>query len=190
MKILSIDIDYAYSPSIAQYDDFVEGSRISYQDQQKIFELNNLPGPEANLNKIALLKEVVRLKTESTTPTVICDRHDHILDFLPDDRLFEVYNFDHHHDIYYPGWHDLYKLDEGNWVYHCSQKPIIKYVWMRNKDSEDLEDPPALSFEYVEVLDPVIDDMPQFDLLFGCSSMHWTGKSGRRHLFEVLGANS
>ena len=37
-NVLSIDIDYAYSPTISLYDDHIEGSRISLQDQQKKYQ--------------------------------------------------------------------------------------------------------------------------------------------------------
>jgi hypothetical protein len=49
MNILSLDIDYAYSPTISAYDDYVVGSSISTEAQKKIFKDKNLPEPKANL---------------------------------------------------------------------------------------------------------------------------------------------
>ena len=52
MNVLSIDIDYAFSPTISVYDDFVEGSRITLDEQNKIFQQNQLPTPEVNQEKL------------------------------------------------------------------------------------------------------------------------------------------
>ena len=63
MHVLSIDIDYAYSPTISVYDDYVEGSRVTLEEQKAILSDLNMPTPEVNLEKIEMLKEVVKKKT-------------------------------------------------------------------------------------------------------------------------------
>ena len=188
MNVLSIDIDYAYSPTISAYDDYVEGSRVSLAKQLEIFKENNLPLPAANQSKLDFLKQIIVEKTDSTTPIVIAEHHHQILPFLPSVKPYQLFNFDHHHDVYYPGWHSLDELDEGNWVYFLRNSPMIKYVWIRNEDSENLPPDLQLNFELQEIYEPTMEEFPKFDLVFACSSEHWTGTTGRKHLFEVLGA--
>ena len=187
MNVLSIDIDYAYSPTISIYDDYVEGSRVTLEEQKSILAELGMPAPEVNPVKLEVLKQVVKEKTTRKTPIVIAERHDQIMDFLPKSKPFSIVNFDHHHDVYYPGWHSLDVLDEGNWVYFCGEQNMISYTWVRNEDSEDLPENLGLQFKLEEVLKPNIHDFPVFDLVFACVSSHWTGDSGRKHLFEVLG---
>jgi hypothetical protein len=190
LNVLSIDIDYAYSPTISIYEDYVEGSRISLLEQMDIFKENNLPMPRLNKKKLKLLKSVMREKTNLDTPIVIAEHHHQIVPFLPKDEPFNIFNFDHHHDVYYEGWHSIDELDEGNWVYFLQDNPIIKYTWFRNKDSEDFPKDMSLKFETEEVYDFDLDDLPNFDLVFGCSSCHWTGNLGRKNLFKVLGVKT
>jgi hypothetical protein len=60
MNVLSIDIDYAYSPSISSYDEFIEGVRISDEEQSLILETNAIFKPECNPEKLNILKSVVK----------------------------------------------------------------------------------------------------------------------------------
>ena len=189
VKILSIDIDYAYSPTISIYDDFIEGSRISLEEQAKIIKEKNLPEPKINLTKLDFLKSVVKEKTDENTPIVIADTHDKILNFLPKETSI-IYNIDHHHDIYYPGWHSIDELDEGNWVSFLRKTKLKEYNWIRNIDSENYEADIKLDFVFNELYLDNVETLPRFDFVFCCSSMHWTGKSGRKYLFEVLGATN
>ena len=187
MNVLSIDIDYAYSPTISIYDDYVEGSRVTLEEQRSILSGLGMPAPEVNLEKLKILQQVVKEKTTIETPVVIAEHHDQILKFLPDSEPVSIVNFDHHHDVYYPGWHSLDVVDEGNWVYFCGKQNMISYTWVRNEDSEDLPENLDLQFKFEEVVKPNIHDFPVFDLVFACASSHWTGDSGRKHLLEVLG---
>ena len=56
MNVLSIDIDYAYSPSISNYDEFIEGSRISDEEQLSILKNKVIFKPECNPQKLNILK--------------------------------------------------------------------------------------------------------------------------------------
>lgn len=179
-NILSIDIDYAYSPSIAQYDDLIEGTRISIEEQMEILKQQNLR-PKVNHEKLAEIKRVLRTKTSSDTPIVIAENHHQILRFIPE-CSFCIYNFDHHHDIFYPGWHQRHIVDEGNWVSHCEK--LVDYYWIRNKDSEDID--PSVQFNCIEILNSQEFDYPQFDLVFACFSPHWTGAQGKKNLLSLL----
>ena len=128
MHILSIDIDYAYSPTISLYDDDVEGSKVAIEEAIARFGKNGRPIPQVNPEKLRLLKRVVQEKTQWDTTIIIAEHHHAILEYLPKDRPFSIVNFDHHHDVYYPGWHSLDTLDEGNWVYFAKDTHIQKYV--------------------------------------------------------------
>lgn len=188
MNILSIDIDYAFSPTICDYDDYIEGSRISLAEQSKINRKLNLPRPKANQNTIEYLRQVIQDKTTSLTPIIIAEHHHKIMEYLPS-FPFTITNFDHHHDILYPGWHDLNKIDEGNWVSFLNTTPITKFTWVRNKGSENIELSSHLKFPFEETYKPEVEVLPHFDLVFGCSSCHWTGLHGRHYLFQVLEAS-
>ena len=185
-NVLSIDIDYAYSPTISLYDDHIEGSRISLQDQQKILAELNLPEPEVNQEKLDLIQKVVSQKVARGTPVHIIQHHHDILKLLPLDTHMRIYNFDHHHDVFYPGWHDLNVLDEGNWVSYLSSHDVEDFYWIRNKDSEDRNDYVVLDFAWHEIYLPIVKDLPKFDLVIGCISPHWTDSNGKEHLDYVL----
>ena len=87
MHVLSIDIDYAYSPTISTYDDHVEGSRVTLEEQKLILEDLGMPAPKVNSRKLDVLKEVVRKKTNHLTPVIICEHHNEILNYLPKDSV-------------------------------------------------------------------------------------------------------
>jgi len=185
MNVLSIDIDYAYSPTISAYDDFIEGVRISVEEQEKILEHHNVPKPVCNPAKMHNLEVVLKNNIKPNAPITIIENHNQILDFLPDDISFSIYNFDHHHDIYYPGWHSLDTLDEGNWVYFLKDKKINSYTWIRNEDSEDMNFILSeLDFDIEERY--TIENMPMFDSVVFCISSRWTGTSGKENIMRLI----
>lgn len=186
MEILSVDIDYAFSPTISEYDDFIEGSRISLSEQDKIISDNKLPQPKVNLDKISLLRDVIKSKTNFCTPILIIENHHQIISFLPRHSSYNIYNFDHHHDIFYPGWHNKEDLDEGNWVYHLNNKGLKNYFWFKNFDSEDYEANLNLSFNFEERYLVDVEDLPSFDLVVFCKSTHWTGRQGKYQINKLL----
>ena len=177
ISILSIDLDYAYSPVIAAYDDFVEGSRISFEAQQSIFIEHGLPEPRVNPVKLEYLRQVLKAALNANPVSIAEGQHHHeILDFLDRDAMFSIVNVDHHHDIFYPGWHDPSELDEGNWVnWLARNQQIHSYTWVRNSDSENLDPDVDVSFPYTETewLNPA--ELPLFHQIFVCTSPHWTG---------------
>lgn len=186
-NVLSIDIDYAYSPIISLYDDYVEGSRITLEDQEKILSDLGMPKPQVNQEKLELIRNVVAQKVNKGTTTHIIENHHDIIRLLPKEESMCIYNFDHHHDVFYPGWHELKMLDEGNWVSHLQNHNVVDFYWIRNKDSEDRIDNVELAFSWKEIYLPSIKEMPNFDLVVGCISPHWTGESSKKHLEYVLG---
>jgi hypothetical protein len=186
LNVLSIDIDYAYSPTISKYDQYVEGKRISQKDQDKIFKDNNLPAPKCNQEKLDYLKTIVKKKLKKSAPIVIIENHHEILSFLPK-RPIKIFNFDHHHDIFYPGWHSPNHLDEGHWVLFLDKSSIVEYTWIRNFDSEDLEfDVSNVGFSVREIFNFEISKVPEFDIAFFCVSPRWTGKKGKEKVLELV----
>lgn len=175
INVLSIDIDYAYSPSINSYDDHIIGSRLSLQEQNEINEKLNLPAPRINPLKLVYLKDVLKKKLSNKAPTFFITHHHEILKYLPEEK-FNLYNFDHHHDIFYPGWHKVEELDEGNWVHHVNQSHLKEYCWIRNNDSEWIQSLDGLTANVVVMSpEPSLQLLPLFDLVIICISPHWTG---------------
>ena len=173
MNVLSIDIDYAFSPTISLYDDFIVGSRIDYEEQQNILKVNNCCSPKLNKKKFKKLKKI--LKNFKNTSVVTIEHHHEIINHIFSFKNLHIQNIDHHHDIFYPGWHDLELLDEGNWVYHLSKLDKLKrYDWFRNKDSENFCNSIDLNFEFKEYFDLKVNYLLKPDIIFLCSSPHWT----------------
>jgi len=173
MNVLTIDVDYAFSPSISEYDDFVSGSVIDLNLQIEQLEKLGMR-PELNEKKFNELISVVKRLGKNVSLEKVTHHHE-ILNVLPGCNL-TIFNIDHHHDIFYPGWHDKEILDEGNWVYHL--ETCDGYFWIRNKDSEDVPDH-NLSFDVRELyMNDFLSSFPIFDSVVFCASPHWTDGRG------------
>ena len=173
MKILSIDVDYAFSPDISRYDDFVEGSNLSTEEEWKILSTRGFTKPKINEKKLKDLLCVFRQALKHTDDVFFIKNHHEIVEKLAQDCTYHIVNFDHHHDIFYPGWHDKKLLDEGNWVNWLDDLGLVSsYTWYRNSDSEDLDAGVSLSCQYNEKL-YCNDSLPRFDKIFVCSSPNW-----------------
>lgn len=173
MKILSIDVDYAFSPDISKYDDYVCGSSLSHEEEWKVLSDKGFSKPKVNREKLADLHFVYSQALKSTDQVFFIDHHHEIVSNLDSSICYDVVNFDHHHDIFYPGWHDKSVLDEGNWVNWLDASGLLSsYTWYRNIDSEDLDPSVFLSCQYGEKFYDA-DPLPQFDKVFVCSSPNW-----------------
>ena len=173
MNVLTIDIDYAFSPSISEYDDFVRGSAIDLDLQLNQLKRLGLT-PRLNEDKLDELISVV-IKLKKTIQLRKITHHQEIINVLTD-RYVTIFNIDHHHDIFYPGWHDKEVLDEGNWVYHL--KKCNGYFWIRNPDSEEAQEH-TLPFDVKELyMRDLLSSFPSFDLVVFCASPHWTNAKG------------
>ena len=96
------------------------------------------------------------------------------MQFIKSHKNITLQNIDHHHDIFYPGWHDIDNLDEGNWVYHLSQVCKLKeYTWFRNVDSEDFCKI-DINFIFNEIFSLDLNQIKKPDIIVVCSSPHWT----------------
>jgi hypothetical protein len=184
MHILSIDIDYAFSPGIEAYDDHIIGSRISLAEQVKINSELKLPTPRINPVKLNYLKSIFNT-CKDDAPLIIIKHHHQILEYLPT-TPFHLYNVDHHHDIFYPDWHELDKLDEGNWISHIDSNLIESYTWIRNATSEDIDRDVNIPFVHRQLIDPDINILPRFDQVFICISPHWTGEKDLSSVLKII----
>ena len=188
MNILSIDIDYAFSPTISLYDDFIVGSRIDYEEQQDILSANNCCSPKLNKKKFNKLKKI--LKNFKNTTVVTIEHHHEIINHIFLFKNLHIQNIDHHHDIFYPDWHELEKLDEGNWVYHLSKtNKLKKYTWFKNSDSEPYCDCLDLNFEFRQLVDLSIKHVTKPELIVLCSSPHWTFDYNNTLMKKMAGDN-
>tara|TARA_A100001015_G_scaffold319899_1_gene444382 strand:+ start:3335 stop:3895 length:561 start_codon:yes stop_codon:yes gene_type:complete len=173
MNVLTIDVDYAFSPSISEYDDFVRGSAIELDLQLEQLEKLGLK-PRLNEEKFSELVSVAT-KLDKNVQLRKITHHQEILNALPDCSV-TIFNIDHHHDIFYPGWHDKEILDEGNWVYHL--KSCDGYFWIRNKDSEEAPEHDLPFFIRELYMRDLLSSFPSFDLVVFCASPHWTNAKG------------
>lgn len=183
MNILTIDVDYAYSPSINSYDDYITGSKIKIETEVALMNKRGFKAFE-NPHKLKDISKCLDL-VKSVAPVYIIKYHHQILHFLPENIKYSVYNIDHHHDVYYPDWHNKEELDEGNWVYHlpnCSD-----YTWIKNNKSEALPDH-NLSFKVTEMLfsEETLKLLPKFDMVVFCESPHWTGNNGSVTIKKII----
>ena len=144
----------------------------------------NLPTPKINPEKMKYLKNIFNLRKEDA-PLIIIKHHHQILRYLPREP-FHLYNVDHHHDIYYPGWHELEKLDEGNWLSHIDCDLIESYTWIRNETSEDIDPAIHVPFVHRQKINPDISIFPQFDLVIICISPHWTGELDFNSVVRII----
>lgn len=176
MNVLTIDADYVYSPSISEYDDYVDGSRIELGKQLAVISALGYYAIE-NQKKVSEIVLCLQHVKRSAKVHIVKHHHD-ILRHLPKTGKYKIVNIDHHHDIFYPGWHDKEVLDEGNWVYHLDR--CEEYTWIRNEDSEDMPEH-KLDFVVNELFfsDKVLECMPKFDMVVLCESPHWTGGKGK-----------
>ncbi len=184
MHVLSIDIDYAYSPGIEMYDDHIIGSCITVTEQKKINRDLNLPPPKLNSEKLKYVKNIFNIREENA-PIIIIKHHHQILEYLPS-TPFHLYNVDHHHDIFYPDWHDIKILDEGNWLSHIDSNLIESYTWIRNKTSENIDRSVLIPFTYRELINPDLRILPSFNKVFICISPHWTGETDFSSVLKIF----
>ena len=175
MKILSIDVDYAFSPDITKYDDYVKGSSISTKVEWEKLRQLGFDKPRVNQKKLNDLLSVFDSVVGNSKEVFFIKDHHQIVDRLQSisKKKFDIINFDHHHDIFYPDWHSLDFLDEGNWVGWMDKLGLIsRYTWYRNQDSENLEKSVSLSCEYCEK-NYEGEVLSGFEYIFVCSSPNW-----------------
>lgn len=203
-KVLSIDMDYIMGPSIQLYNDCAGNDEFK---QGSFWEkVNQLRGVDEFLKydekSLLFVEELFARNAARLDPKDIffATEHDMILEFLCGDEAkkdfrFDIYNVDHHHDIFYNPQQksEVDRFDFAciaNWVYYLGQnRKIEKYHWVANKLSQpfpkgELHDLifPA-DFNAAEKKDQILGI--DFDYVFVCRSKEYFPDKFK-HFFELL----
>ena len=192
-KVLSIDLDYIMGPSIMLYNDLV--GNPEFQGKEVWDKIEDLRGIEKFLSYddeslVFITKLFTKAVKDLPEDRIFFGKeHDMILEFLCGDpikaeELFDVYNIDHHHDIYY-GDRQREEVDRfdfaclANWVYYLGKnEKIAKYHWIKNEKSV-----PFPKDDIADLLFPVDFNMKRdellklkFDYVFVCQSAGYLPK--------------
>lgn len=207
-KVLSIDLDYIMGPSIVLYNDLVGNPEFAGKRfWEKIEELRGIEDylkydEESLLFLVGLFTRSI--KDLQARNIFFAKEHDMILEFLCGNKekaseTFEIFNIDHHHDIYY-GDRQKEEVDRfdfaclANWVYYLGKnEKIAKYHWIKNEKSiafpeEDIKDlvfPVDFSLSRDNLWD--ID----FDYVFVCQSSEYLPRKFHQffYLFKAIADN-
>jgi len=204
-NVLSIDLDFVMGPCINLYNDCAGGEE--FQNADFWDKVNMIRGIDQYLsydeNKYLFLVDILatQLRNLDADKIFFAEEHDMILEFLcREDKAgetFNIYNVDHHHDIYYNPTQksEVDRFDYAclaNWVYYLGKnEKINKYYWVRNENSA-----PFPEAEFSELTFPVDTDKyykdlaklvmeVNFDYVFVCRSNEYFPKK-YNHLFESL----
>lgn len=189
-NVLSIDMDYIMGPCIELYNSIIgQDPYDRYSPEDFWAKLNEFLNIEQFLTydeeKLLFLIKIFS-KALSIVPAeniLFATEHDMILNLLCGSErnageTFEIYNLDHHHDIYY-GVRQKEEAERfsfaspANWVYYLgSNRKIEEYHWLRNKNSaefpfeeqKELYFPVSLDTSYEEI------EKVRFDYIFVCMS--------------------
>lgn len=202
-NVLSIDMDYIMAPTIQLYNDaynLVESQgknpqQMSYKEywdaMEDITGVNEfLAYDEGKLQ--ALTDLCLKVASEIPAENIYFGReHDSILTFLCGDikkvdEIFNIFNIDHHHDIYYNDNQkaNIYRFNyamNANWVWYLKEnKKLNLYYWIRNINSKRypfingngcMRDLDEIEFRQIGNISEVKDLMDkQFDYMFICRS--------------------
>ena len=203
-KVLSIDMDYIMGPSIQLYNDCAGNDEFR---QGKFWEkVNQLRGLDEFLKydekSLLYVMELFAKNAAALKPENIffASEHDMILEFLCADEAkkdfrFDIYNVDHHHDIYYNPQQksEVDRFDFAclaNWVYYLGKNhKIEKYHWISNNLSQPFD-----KNELHNLIFPVDFDTAKkrknlfdidFDYVFVCRSAEYFPDKFK-HFFELL----
>ena len=190
-RVLSIDLDYLVPDCIQLYNDLSAYDRMREGDYwENVYKERNcrqfLSVDEDQLNLVWALLEK-NIPDISPENIMFAEEHDMILNLLctdPEkkDEILEVYNLDHHHDIYYENGKELVDLyssaNLSNWAYYLGAGgKLFKYNWLRNYSSarfeEDMRD-----FNFIVDQDSLFEDPSllfekHFDYIFICLSKEY-----------------
>lgn len=150
-KVLSIDMDYIVWECIQLYNDRIgniegaEGERF-WDKINEIIDLQPFLKHDDKAFVMVLRLLCTQLRRLPAENFFFAKEHDMILNFLFDDPkkkgfMYDVYNVDHHHDIYY---HPRQKEEVdrfdftclADWVYYMGKNETIhKYYWAKTPTS-------------------------------------------------------
>ncbi len=203
-KVLSIDMDYIMGPSIQLYndcsceDDFRAGSFWE--------KVNRLRGIEPFLTYdekkyVFLLKLLVKnLRRLEKRAVFFAEEHDMILELLAGgdkkDEIFEIYNLDHHHDLFYNP-RQKEEVDRFNfaslasWAYYLGKNDkLAKYYWIHNENSQYIDAGAIRELDFPVDFDTYTEKYEEllnigFDYVFVCHSSEYLPPKFN-HLFASL----
>jgi len=161
-NVLSVDIDYIMAPCIQLYNDMSGQISSSFnaeefwckvQKERYLNEYLHYDVDKFNFIKKLLFKSCKNISKENI---YFGKEHDSILTFLCQDKekkdyQFNVFNVDHHHDIFY-GNNQRSEVERfnfatlSNWVWYLfTNKKLNRYYWINNESSQlEIEDDKVL----------------------------------------------
>lgn len=205
-KVLSIDMDYVMAPCIDLYNDCA--GMVEFEEGNFWERVNIIRGIDKYLSYdekkfVGVLRLLAaQLRKLDKDRFFFAEEHDMILEFLcnknKSGEVFDVYNVDHHHDIYY-GQEQKSEVERfdfaciANWVYYLGKNNLVnKYFWVRNENSSVFprEEVSGLSFPidfdtYCGDLERLIREDIEFDYVFVCRSNEYFPEKFN-HLFDAL----
>ena len=135
MNIISIDFDICMWQDIQIYNDSISSNLKDSVDRLvKTMPLLGYVRFDAHAYRAIanILIEAKQLIGKDNIHFII--NHEEILQYLPKDKEFNLYNIDHHHDMGYEEKIGV-RPQCGDWVCHAYDKyPMKKYYWV----SDDL----------------------------------------------------
>lgn len=189
-NVLSIDMDFIMGPTIELYNNIIgQEPYDQYSPEDFWAKLNEFMNIEQFLTydeeKLLFLIKIYS-KALANVPygnILFATEHDMILNLLCGsernaDEKYEIYNLDHHHDIYY-GVRQKEEAERfsfaspANWVYYLgTNRKIEEYHWLRNKNSAvfPFEEQKDLYFPVNLDTTPEEIEKKRFDYIFVCMS--------------------
>lgn len=190
LNILSIDLDYILAPCINLYNDFVFASNPPQKIWDNLNSLRNIDShisyDDENLKFIFDVFTFALFNLKDKNNVTFATNHDAILFDLASKKYekntFNIFNIDHHHDIFYNenGRKEIDDYDNAgvsNWVWYLDKhKKIENYSWICNPNSLF----PQCEIKSIGKMNgctkdkiPQIFDVKKWDYIFICNSPHW-----------------
>lgn len=173
-NIISIDFDICMWQDIQIYNDSISSaSRDSVDRLVKTMPLLGYVRFDAHAYRAIanILIEMKQLIGKDNIHFII--NHEEILQYLPKDEEFNLYNIDHHHDMGYEEKIGV-RPQCGDWVCHAYDKyPMKKYYWVSDDlgvepdtDKYEVQRLRVNSFSYHNIL-------PETSKVIVCLSPTW-----------------
>ena len=173
-NIISIDFDICMWQDIQIYNDSISSaSRDSVDRLVKTMPLLGYVRFDAHAYRaiVNILIEAKQLIGKDNIHFII--DHEEILQYLPKDKEFNLYNIDHHHDMGYEEKIGV-RPQCGDWVCHAYDKyPMKKYYWVSDDlgvepdtDKYEVQRLRVNSFSYHNIL-------PETSKVIVCLSPTW-----------------
>ena len=189
-KILSIDMDYILAPCINLYNDMVLASNSPEKVWENINNLRNIDKhisyDNDNLRYVFNIFTSALSKLKNKKNVTFATNHDAILFELASKKyekdIFEIYNIDHHHDIFYneESRKDIDNFDVAtvaNWVWYLDKyNKFSQYNWICNTNSffpkDDIKSNGKMNAFTRDKIESIFD-IEEWDYIFVCNSPHW-----------------